>query len=58
MGQIADIIKRLRDPGKPPQLDGYRLYKQEQEENGESAVPYEEWIKTAPPTGPAPDDKK
>ena len=52
MGDMADMVKRLRTPGKPPQLDGYRLYVEEAKASGETPTPYNEWIKTATPTGP------
>lgn len=52
MGQITDVLARLRDVGHPPQLDGYRQYKREQQAQGEPAVEYNEWIKTASAIGP------
>ena len=42
-----EMVKRLRTPGQPPQLEGYRQYVREQQSMGEQPVKYEEWVKTA-----------
>lgn len=46
-GIISQIISRLRgvkSGGPGPQMDGYRLYVEEQRANGIQPVSYNEWI--------------
>lgn len=56
---IREIIERLMNvhqpapapPGPGPQLDGYRLYKQEQQSMGDPVMSYAAWIAQQPPVG-------
>lgn len=47
------IIERLRgakkNPSEAPQARGYQLYAAEAQANGETPLPYQEWVKTATP---------
>lgn len=42
--QIIDRLRGVSSGGPGPQMDGYRLYVQEQHASGETPVSYQEWI--------------
>lgn len=52
MKQVAAVLRGEQQ--MPTQTRGYQLYKTEAEMNGETAMPYDKWLKTRAPKLDAP----